>query len=149
MQNAPAVTYPVGRFRWRALPVLALSCLSGGALLLWSLWAAASVWQVVGGCAWLLAVAVNVSGSDRWRWLRWDGNDWWASDARGRERAVAGLEAGLDLRTALLVRLGGVPGGWVWLCRKAEPSAWGELRRAVYSRARRDPPETAGASTHS
>lgn len=149
MQNAPSVSYPVGRFRWRALPALSLSVLSGCALLLWTLWAPASMWQVAGGCAWLLAVLVNVSGSDRWMSLRWDGHDWWVVDARGHERAVTGLEPGLDLRSALLARLGGIPGGWVWLCREAEPVTWGELRRAVYSRARRDPPEPAGASTHS
>jgi hypothetical protein len=138
MHAAPSVTYPVGRPRFGGW--LLLACWAAGAAvsLLWA-------WQApVPG--WRQAVALAASAacgllSLRW-WLRapagelgWDGVSWTWSGTGG---AVAGqLQVGLDLQGLLLLRWqGGDHVCWLWLERTTAAPRWGDLRRAVYSRAR-------------
>ncbi|WP_298923661.1 hypothetical protein [uncultured Ramlibacter sp.] len=143
MHNAPSVTYPVGR---SSLPGVLLA-------VLWLLGAAAAAawaWQTApsAGAQLLVAAVLALAGACALRmWRRlpegelaWDGRGWfWPALA-----AEAGvLAVSLDLQRALLLRWQGRGEGrgaaqWLWLDRAACPERWGDLRRAVYSRATPD-----------
>ena len=77
--------------------------------------------------------------------LHWDGRVWhWNGQALESQDA---LRVHWDAQRCLLLslRLQGQPDAWLWLERRADPSRWGDLRRAVYSRAR---PSTADFHPH-
>lgn len=139
MHSAPAVSYPVGRSR------------DAGRLLsgLWALGAACAgaavlhLDDMLGGRAALLALGVACAGAATWWFrrgarsgeLRFDGLQWSLSGAQPVPAARA--ELCLDLQFLLLLRLVAPEGPrcWLWLERRAQPSRWPDLRRAVYSRA--------------
>jgi hypothetical protein len=136
MHSAPAVSFPVGPSR-------------AAQLLLSAIWLAGAIGagfaarDDFGGRALLLLTSVLLAGGVAWRFgghrqvglLRFDGQCWsWS----GRTpQAAARAQAGLDLQALMLVRLvePGRPPCWLWLERRADPSRWADLRRAVYSRA--------------
>jgi hypothetical protein len=69
--------------------------------------------------------------------LHWDGESWQASfvglTVTGR------VSVHLDLQRQLWLKLHGTAppsDHWLWLERDANPPAWRDLRRAVYSRAK-------------
>ncbi|MFT3814096.1 MAG: hypothetical protein QM740_12035 [Acidovorax sp.] len=73
--------------------------------------------------------------------LAWDGAVWSFTPQGGP--AIAGqLQLHADGQRFLLLRLlpEGGRGQWLWATRPMQPERWADLRRAVYSRARRDAP---------
>ena len=149
MQHAPPVTYPLGRSRF-AGGVLLILWLSG--LLAVGLWVGqtdAPGWRQA-----LALSAVIVIGSwAGWSWFRtptgtltWDGNVWiWSRAGPGsteRSFLLPGgtVQACLDLQRVVLVAWRGGAGSrqrtcWLWLTCSHCPERWGDIRRAVYSRA--------------
>ncbi|WP_219210301.1 hypothetical protein [Variovorax boronicumulans] len=142
MHSAPAVIYPVGRSRDAdrllfGLWALGAAC-AGGAMLEFD--------DILGGRAALLALSVLFAGAAA-LWLdrgvasgalRFDGRHWSLDEATSSPAfAAARAEVGLDLQFLMLLRLvePGRPHRWLWLERRAHPSRWQDLRRAVYSRA--------------
>ncbi|MGJ7542759.1 hypothetical protein [Variovorax sp. LT1R16] len=139
MHSAPAVSYPVGRSRDAdrllfGLWALGAAC-AGGAVL--------QLDDILGGRAALLALSVLFAGGAA-LWLgrsampgalRFDGRDW--SLGGVSPTLAARAEVCLDLQFLLLLRLVELerPQRWLWLERRAHPSRWLDLRRAVYSRA--------------
>jgi hypothetical protein len=109
----------------------------------------------VGWRQWLAIVCVMLGGTvAATRWLatpagelQWDGVAWcWTAQAAPGEGIAGRLVVHLDFQRWLLVRLSGAAGGpyWFWLEQYRRPKRWGDLRRAVHSRAR-VPVDTAGA----
>jgi hypothetical protein len=139
MHSAPAVSYPVGRSRDAdrlLFGLWALGAACAGAAVL-------HLDAMLGGRAALLALSVLFAGGAAWRLgrrampgeLRFDGRDW--SLGGVSPTLAARAEVCLDLQFLLLLRLvePGRPQRWLWLERRAQPSRWPDLRRAVYSRA--------------
>jgi toxin CptA len=136
MNNAPAVSYPVGRSRFQ-VGLLALAVL-GGALagLLWLL-----APGVVGWRQWLMAVSVlcaGVSAFEVWRRtangvLRWDGHGWCCTPAV--EPMCGDLTVHVDLQSQLVLSLRTDRGRrvWLWPERRSDAVHWNALRQAVFS----------------
>ncbi len=143
MHSAPSVSYPVGRSRVWGL-TLALVWLAGALLTL-------AWWTQVdrpGWRQWLALTCVLVGGAvatTRWRAsptgvLHWDGAGWqWRGPGSCATLATGLLAVHLDLQRCLLVHLrcdgGERRSRWLWLEQRRVPGHWGDLRRAVYSRA--------------
>jgi toxin CptA len=136
MDNAPSVTYPVGRPRFAGLVAGALWLAGAAVTLLWWYQAEAPGWRQ--GVA---AMAVALSGAAALRsWLlspngdfSWDGAGWTAPGRVG----PGTVQVALDLQHRVLIRWRGQESSrWVWLERHRCPQRWADLRRAVYSRAR-------------
>jgi hypothetical protein len=137
MHSAPSVSYPVGRSAFAG-------GVSAGLVLLGLLVAAG--WTLQSGLGWrqgtAFATVLACAGLACHGWLRsprgvlrWDGLAW--SWEEGTTVRPGTPELALDLQSRLLLRWrpdGGSP-QWFWLARKAAPSHWDALRRAVYSRA--------------
>ncbi|MEO9042656.1 MAG: hypothetical protein ABI292_09255 [Rhodoferax sp.] len=141
MHSAPSVSYPVGRSRvWGR--TLALVWLAGALLtMVWCIQVDSLGWR-----QWLALVCVLATAGAAvagWRTspagaLHWDGAGWeWRGHGAGPEQVAGLLAVHLDLQQCLLVRMRCEGGEWRWLwleqCRA--PERWGDLRRAVYSRA--------------
>ena len=151
MQNAPSVTYPVGRSLVHAgllAGVAGLGVLALGLLLWW--WSPVSslgLW--LGGLAWLFWSALALAG---WRrslpgHLQWDakapaplatpesGSGGWRWVRSGRDEPVTvdTVEWALDAQSFVLLKLR-LPGRrhhWVWLEARRHPTRWDDLRRAL------------------
>ncbi|MFZ4622633.1 MAG: hypothetical protein ACOYNF_00190 [Rhodoferax sp.] len=138
MHSAPAVSYPVGRSRFRDALVLLISLVSALTLLTWT-WQADVVTarHLAAGVAWL--ASTGLAAWHGWRSptgvLSWDGVGWNWTCANTRLAVVP--EVTLDLQTGLLLRLhvgSGLAGLWVWPERRASPQRWLALRRAVFGK---------------
>ena len=155
MQNAPSVTYPVGRSASHTLIWLVLGALSGLTLAAacWSTWLASpsqTAWGrwLAGFALWL--VWLLVAG---WRWqrqpggvLKWDaqaaslgleaqpGAWFWLAHERGSKPEFVRPEKIFDGQSRLLLRLHGQSwpfGCWIWLERATDSAGWDDLRRAL------------------
>jgi toxin CptA len=146
MHNAPSVSYPLGRSRFFAALLLALWLLGGAATTLLWFQSPSPNWRH--GAAWLVLAAAGAFTA--WHWwhgpsgmLAWDGESWNWSGAQAEESGV--LEVSLDLQHWLLLRWNsGTASCWLWLARADHAERWGDLRRAVYSRARPEALPAAG-----
>jgi hypothetical protein len=141
MHSAPAVNYPVGRSRFQGQLIgvlVALGCLTG----VW--W-----WSGVSMSGWrqalffvTLLLAALVAARAWWRSptgvLVWDGEAWCFNGVPG---AISGkLQLHLDMQFFMLLCLEkdtarGAGRLWLWLDRRAAPTLWLALRRAVVSSA--------------
>lgn len=148
MHNAPAVTYPVGR-----------SSIQGAlGLMLWLAGAAATTaWAMTSPDARLVALAASLclavavlAAASWWRTatgeLQW-GAGGWQLHLQGLSHDGEPVVA-LDLQGSLLLRWRAArgAGGWLWLDRISAPGRWDDLRRAVYSRAIADTPQSSRAA---
>jgi toxin CptA len=150
MHNAPSVDFPVGRSRFEACTIGAVSSLGAAATAAWAVQAPAGN-AGPGWAAVLLAVAFVLAVRAWWRtpagWLVWRGARWrWQPGGRhasslvktdGLLSGVSTVSVALDLQRHLLARLD-APGErprWLWLSKGMAPQHWDDLRRAVYSRA--------------
>lgn len=137
MHAAPAVSYPV--HRWRGVPALAavLTSLSLAALWGWhavvplpALWAWGGCGLVLVVLAWVLTEWwCGVQGR-----LHWDGQNWrLEAPGQGLNVVVApgGLSVALDLQSLVLLSLRHRP-RWLWLQGLDDPAQWGDLRRALH-----------------
>ncbi len=149
MYNAPPVAFPVGRFVWGRVVLLAAATLSAVGLIVWQMQSQAATWLVA--CAWgfwlLCWVATaawapqqHASGGR----LLWTGDAWfWQAehDLSAQAQAVR-LTVGLDTGSGLLLWVQSVddqgrvmgPLSSAWLQADAMPSKWHGFRCAVYSR---------------
>lgn len=152
MRNAPSVTAPVGRSRFGQC--LTLCAWSSAVLLLlaWAVHVPAHPQRqlLVGGLLALWAVLA-------WReqrhapcgLLHWDGASWWfAGGGNSQEVAPAVV---LDLQRVLLLRIDAAAPApadprvrWCWMEAGPDRPQWLALRRALYSRARKDVPPSRG-----
>ena len=145
MQNAPPVSYPVGR---RALYAVALAVLWSAGVLTLGLWVVS-----VDSLSWrqgLVGLAVWVVGGVAWySWrtfprgeLRWTGLVWTWTALTSAPTLPTPIEGGvvvhLDWQQGLLLRFKPSQGRHLWLCllRSTAFARWHDLRRAVYSRFR-------------
>jgi len=144
MHSPPAVSFPVrpSRDANRLLFMLwglGAAC-AGGAML-----------QLDARAA-LLASSVLCAGMGCWYFTRrvapgvltFDGQHWWLS-GQPRTLPAGRAQIALDLQFLMLLRLKApyARAQWLWVERRADPTRWADLRRAVYSRA----PTTAAAET--
>ena len=142
--TAPPVRYPVQRSLWLALALLLLALLGGLTLIAWG-WQAAGTRQH--GLQLALAVVLWLAGCVlAWHFwangvrgaLAWNGQEWTLEELP-HDSAVAGtLAVHLDLQAHLWLRWQSSAGDahWLWLEQTCARGRWGDLRRAVYSRAR-------------
>jgi toxin CptA len=101
--------------------------------------------------AWL-ASSVLCAGMGCWYVMRrlapgtltFDGQHWWLS-GQPRTLPAGRAQIALDLQFLMLLWLKApdARAQWLWVERRADPTRWADLRRAVYSRA----PTTAAAET--
>ncbi|AVS73510.1 hypothetical protein [Paracidovorax cattleyae] len=114
----------------------------------WAAWAfcgsGASAWTAACGLA--LWSGVSMQGwraASRWSSgvLAWDGLLWSLDRGRAYPPVCGRLEVALDLQRFLLVRIVGQDGrnAWLGLEPGRHAAGWLTLRRAVYSRPRREP----------
>ncbi|RZL61272.1 MAG: hypothetical protein EOP81_17490 [Variovorax sp.] len=146
MRHAPSVTYPVRGSQAVVALVASVWVLGAAAAFLASFQLDGIGWRQSGlmGC-------VAIVGLFAWRSppcfirqdLTFDGQHWTlGSNTPAQGFQIAAVEVAFDLQFLLLLRLSG-PGRavrWLWLSRRAMPSRWRDLRRAVYSRAPGVPP---------
>ena len=138
MHSAPSVSYPVGRSAFAGRLLAGFGALGIAAAAAWTVQSSSFGWRPALGWACALACAGFALGA-WWRSpfgvLHWDGAAWQWQDGAGM--APGGLECALDLQSRMLLRWQGEGGAprWLWVERKAAPSHWEALRRAVYSRA--------------
>jgi toxin CptA len=138
MHSAPSVSYPAGRSRFAAALLLLAWLLGGAVTALWWLQSQTPGWRL--GAQWLVLTAAGVFAALKW-WhsepgiLAWDGEVWSWSDERGDHTGM--IEVTLDFQHRVLLRWTSDNGSrWFWLERAGSKERWGDLRRAVYSRAR-------------
>ena len=141
--TAPPVRYPVHRSRWLAGALLSYALLGSVVLLAWG-------WQGAGtrqhGLQLAFAVVLWLAGCMiAWRFwasgvrgvLAWSGQEW-NLEALPNASAMAGtLAVHLDLQAHMWLRWQSHAGDthWLWLEQRSASGCWGDLRRAVYSRA--------------
>ena len=137
MDNAPAVSYPVGRSRFQAWLVLGVLAAGASSLAVWTMqseppggrhWAAAGLW-LVSACVATGAWFRTPAGL-----LTWDGKTWaWTSGAHTRQVTLSTI---LDNQSVLLLlaRSPDAPARWFWLEQQTAPRRWLTLRRAVFAR---------------
>lgn len=133
------MTYPLERSHWQAF---LFSAFWLAALLLASVWTLGS--QQLG---WRQAVGlITVMGAGLAAWhgwknapvgqLTWDGQVWrWEGPGYQAGVAEYELSAALDFQNVMLLRLENQAHAklWLWAERRAFPTRWLDLRRAVYS----------------
>ena len=145
-RHPPAVQYPVRRSRILGLLLCALAASGMAAVSGWAFFGAGPQpgWRV--WCAMALACAAGAGALHFWMGqfvgvLRWDGQGW-SLEFPAAEPAGLALasppQVFLDLQSHIWMHAVPVGRGpvWLWLERSAHPERWGDLRRAVYSRAR-------------
>ena len=136
MQNAPAVSYPVGRSRLQG-GLIALATLgAASAGIIWhekanpGAWREALLMGSLAGAAVVAARAWHLTPQGR---LVWDGQSWsWL----GADTSGSGaLAIHFDLQSCMLLSLPARAGQriWLWPQRSADPAQWSALRRAVFS----------------
>ena len=138
MHSAPSVTYPVGRSRFAGLLALLLWLAGCAATLLWWIQVQDGGWRRIV----LLSVVAAAGACGAWAWRRspvghlaWDGDMWTLTTADGS--GSGSIHVRVDLQFWLLLEWWpGGPSAWLWL----------ELRRALYSPARREAPAAGPAS---
>jgi hypothetical protein len=149
MHNAPPVVYPVGRFVWGRVALLAVCGLSAVGMLSWqsqtlaagpTLWGAWCLWGVCALSAAHWAPRQALKGGR----LGWSGEAWfWQVNADSAEQArPVAVSLGLDTGQGLLLWVrtvdeqGRAQGQLrsAWLDAGAMPSKWHGIRCAVYSR---------------
>ncbi|QBK04939.1 hypothetical protein DW355_09280 [Hylemonella gracilis] len=159
MRNAPSVSYPVGRSFLRTL-------LHAGVLV--AVWLACGAWAMLArtdevgrwgvGLACLLVTVFLVWAllrPARGR-LRWDGQDWFWSDAvqAGADDLKGRLSVRLDWQSGMLLEFRSLPedttlssrsasplrapvqlghGRWLWVEQDQAPVYWNALRRAAWA----------------
>ncbi|MEO6063924.1 MAG: hypothetical protein ABIQ99_18490 [Thermoflexales bacterium] len=136
MDQAPSVTYPVGRARFAALLIASLALAGGVGVGCWVLQSDSPGWRQ----ALAASMALVTDGAVLHAWLtspqgmlRWDGAGWTAPGIEG----PGAMEVAIDVQNLLLVRWRGAGATrWFWLERHRDRAHWADLRRAVYSRAR-------------
>jgi len=125
--------------------LLALAALGAAALALWALQGTRPGPAALGLALWLAVGASAWHGWRRWpqAQLEWDGRAWWLQGAPGgqdaRPRALrAAPEVCWDGQGFVLLRVEpvGQRARWLWLAAAGSAAPWGDLRRAVYWRAR-------------
>lgn len=138
------VEYPAGSARLErgAAAVAGALWLAVQAVWLWhEWWPPSGAWwfSLCVGAGWAVVLVWRFQHPVRGR-LGWQvddagqGGEWrWYSEAYRRGTAVVRIEWALDLQIAVLVRLHNAAGlgWWVWLHRRADPSQWDDLRRAL------------------
>lgn len=137
--NAPSVSYPLERSHWQLWILLSLWLVALLVMAAWSLTSQHVTWRQFLGQAAVLAVglvALRGWNNTPVGQLTWDGQLWrW--EGRGYQVGVADYEllVALDLQNLMLLRLENQAHAklWLWAERRAFPSRWLELRRAVHS----------------
>ena len=145
MHSAPSVSYPVGRCRFAAVLLVLAWLGAAAALMAWVRLVPAPSWQLALAAAALMVAGLSAAGG----WavsargtLAWNGATW---DWQSAGDPVPGrVERMLDLQRWLLLRWSPESGSglWLWVEARRDPPHWDALRRAVYSRARAEPPHT-------
>ncbi|HEY8904878.1 MAG TPA: hypothetical protein VIM63_02450 [Rhodoferax sp.] len=136
MHSAPSVSYPVGRSHFYGQVLAGALLLGGFSLAAWIMQSDTyALKHLLAVALWLGSAVVAVMV-----WLRsphglliWDGQNWtWA--CRDVSHSVV-LSVMLDSQSTLLVhwQVTGASNGWVWLERRAAPTRWLPLRRAVFA----------------
>ena len=145
MQNAPPVTYPLGRSRVGIL-LTAVAWLAGLlSVLLWCAQPDISPWrQSVSSGIGIACTLVAIRGCMTMPMghIAWTGQHWlWSSTGA---QLYDSVEVCLDFQSWLLVRLrtGHDSVRWIWLERSLRPERWPELRRALHAPSRRTPGDT-------
>ena len=139
MHHAPAVSFPLGRSRFLAYLLSALWLAGAGTVLIWYVQQAQWRWPQGLG-----VLAVLVGGLLALRWwrmqregvLQWDGERWQACFVGLTVTGSVSVHLDLQRQLWLKLRSSAPPSNhWLWLECDADPVAWRDLRRAVYSRA--------------
>jgi len=151
MNNAPAVSYPVGRSSFHGWMLGGVGLAGVLAGLLWRLQVDPPAWRQ--GIFLASSLGIGLAALQAWRRspcgsLKWDGQGWSLAVPGA---TLAGLPAvHLDLQWCLLLGLH-TEGGqchWLWLERRRDAANWIALRRALFSpRAAGQAPE-AGVDDH-
>ncbi len=138
MHTAPSVSFPVGRSRFAAGLLLLIWLVAALAIGLWWTQVQTSGWRA--GAATLLLAGVGISAALNWAHapagaLVWDGYVWrWDVQGTLEEGEP---EVSVDLQRWLLLRWTSEQRvRWLWLEQARGVERWGDVRRAVYSRAR-------------
>ena len=141
--TAPPVRYPVQRSLWLARALVVCALLGGLTLLAWA-WQGAgtrqhglqmacaiALWMPASGAAWHFW-SKGVSGV-----LAWNGQEWTLEMLPNTSAVTGALAVHLDLQAHLWLRWQSALGEthWLWLEQRSARERWGDLRRAVYSRA--------------
>ncbi len=137
MHQAPTVDYPLGDARMLRHLIAAVWLLVLLVDLAWLYQVQGEGWRVWFGLGSTLVIGLLARrywpGGGRGS-LRWDGTNWcWQGEGQGH---LGHPEVQLDLQSRLLVRWSPVASGrsaWFWLDSAADPSAWLDLRRAVFA----------------
>jgi hypothetical protein len=151
MNNAPAVSYPVGRsnFHGWMLGLVSLAGLLAG--LLWRFQADPPMWRQGLFVATLLAT--GLAALQAWRHspcgsLKWDGQGWSLTVPGATFCGLPTVH--LDLQWCLLLRLRTENDSchWLWLERQGDVAPWNALRRALFSASAAGQGPEAGVDVH-
>jgi toxin CptA len=145
MQQAPPVTYPLGKARVAILWTVVVWASGLMAVVLWLTQSDIAPWRqslsqgllIVCGLAAGYCCLKMPTGQ-----LAWTGQQWFWTSSRGQTEGK--LAVCLDFQNVLLVRFRPLPGRamWLWVERGRRPERWLELRRAVHARRRQSPART-------
>ncbi len=122
--------------------LLAVALAGACGLLLWAFSGAGLRSAALGLLLWGLVAAWALRSWRRWPGgrLEWDGSQWWLkADSALRPQPLADApRVHWDGQGFMLLGVSLAAGGqrWLWLQRSSAPALWGDLRRAVYWRAR-------------
>lgn len=136
MHNAPAVTYPVGRWSLRPLCLFALA--AGGLVVLAFWWqqsvpsAVPAIWLFMTWLAGLVAT-VRASRQDDSGALTWSGAKWTWSSRAGASNGTLTVLVDVQATVVVIFRSDDDRVLWFWLRRSVDPSVWPALRRALVS----------------
>ena len=144
MQNAPSVSYPVGRCAFQRWLFAGFAVLASAVLLAWALSQGVTAAWCVAASATSLGLYQGVQALRQTGTLTWDGQVWCLHDhSLGVEDALGDVHVALDVQKALLLRwlptsdtLQAKP-QLLWLGSQTSDSRWQDLRRAVYQRSDR------------
>lgn len=128
--------------RFVGLCLLAMAALDAAALLLWVFTGAGRVFGLGALLLWLLVAVCALRCWRRWPCglLEWDGTQWWLKPCNATRAlpllAAPRLQWDGQSNMLLCVTLRAREQHWLWLQSSSAPQQWGQLRRAVYWRAR-------------
>jgi hypothetical protein len=150
--NAPAVRYPYGRSRALGWVLSAVSVCGLASTLAWLSFGTTDTDRAIKAAAGLgLWLCCSIASRHWWRsmpvgHLAWDGSQWLLErPVPGHDQTVQGRpQVHLDLQAGMLLSMQPVQGrtAWLWLERQIDPLQWLALRRAVYSPARVQAPDS-------